>query len=171
MFTVGTQYILRPYTKRVFAGVWLLLCGKFLLDFFDLYLDWLALTSTGVVVFLREGLTEFKTEIYDRDKIASISYTQNSIRDKLFSKGDLMIRLEHEIEFPFEQVSYPKKQMNRLLKYKAKYGDLHQTRADEDKSQEEQKFSFLVEALWEVVKEYLDKKSPSQEDDIVDDEE
>jgi hypothetical protein len=33
-------------------------------------------------------------------------------------KGDILIRLEHGVEFPFENITNPKKQADKILQYK-----------------------------------------------------
>ena len=76
-----------------------------------------------------------------------------------------MIRLEHEIEFPFENVTNPSKQATRILHMKEK--NLAGKKSEDDKNSklDTDKISILNEALLEVVKEYLGKKNaPSEEE-------
>lgn len=169
IFLLVSWYITWEYTKWIVAGIGVILCIKCLLDFFNLYLDGLALTPSWLTLFLWDGLLKAKTEVFTRDKISSVSYVQNSLRDKIFLKGDILIRLEHEIEFPFEQVSYPKKQMNKIIKFKDQYGSIKEVETQKWIAQEEQKLSILVEALGEVVKEYLDKRPIEDENEEYDD--
>ncbi|MBU0627220.1 hypothetical protein KKG31_05430 [Patescibacteria group bacterium] len=72
-----------------------------------------------------------------------------------------MIRLEHEIEFPFENVSSPSKQVAKIIQFKEKYSD-RLSSADEIKQGNQENISLLSEALGEVVKEYLEKKSSTE---------
>lgn len=104
-----------------------------------------------------EWLLEYKTDVFEWDRIETISHTQDSIWDKIFAKWDIMIRLEHWVEFPFDNISWPKKQASKILKLKD-YFQLKQLEEDEEsQSKENHKFDILVEALWEVVQEYMEK--------------
>jgi len=113
---------------------------------------------------MREGIAKYKTDFFDREKIQTVSHTQNSGRDKLFNRGDLAIRLEHEIEFPFENVTNPSKQVTKILHMKERY--LAGKKSDEETNAklDTDKISILNEALLEVVKEYLDKKNTKPEE-------
>lgn len=69
-------------------------------------------------------------------------------------KWDITITLDHGIEYPFEDVSNPKKQVDKILQLKGRFTV---PVPEEDKELEWKKFDILVEALWEVVKDYIDK--------------
>lgn len=99
------------YWKRIFGLIGLGLFAKWLIDFLNSYLDCLILSQDSLTLFLWEGLLEYKTEVFSRNKITTISRSQNGIRDKLFAKGDLLIKLEFDTEFPFTDISLPKKQL------------------------------------------------------------
>jgi len=114
---------------------------------------------------MREGLTKYKTDFFDREKIQTVSHTQNSWRDKLFSRGDLVIRLEHEIEFPFENVTNPSKQVTKILHMKEKHLAGKKSEDDVNSKLDTDKMSILNEALLEVVKEYLGKKNTKPQDE------
>jgi hypothetical protein len=75
-----------------------------------------------------------------------------------------MIKLDHEIEYPFENVSRPQKQMAKILKFKEQFAGFQAAKTAEVEINDE-KISILAEALGEVVKEYLDKKESEKEDD------
>lgn len=154
LFLVLDRYLTRPYLKWVFAWAWFIALIKFCLDFFDLYLDSIVLVDTGVILYLWEWLLEYKTERFDWDKIESIWFNQKWIWDKLFMKWDIMIRLEHGVEFPFENVTNPKRQADKILQYKWRFSVPVQA---PDPDVENKKFDVLVEALGEVVKDYIDK--------------
>lgn len=69
-------------------------------------------------------------------------------------KWDITITLDHGIEYPFEDISNPKKQVDKILQLKGRFTV---PVPEEDKELEWKKFDILVEALWEVVKDYIDK--------------
>ncbi len=114
---------------------------------------------------MREGLFDYKTDFFEWDKIEAISHTQENFWDKIFSRGDLLIKLEHGVEYPFEDVIYPKTQAEKIMKFK------HQFTPDtlgssSDPAIKDEKMAIIAEALSEVVKEYMDKKtSVSEEED------
>jgi hypothetical protein len=73
-----------------------------------------------------------------------------------------MIKLDRDIEFPFENVSSPQKQMARILKYKEQFAT---SNPQKELDMNDEKISILAEALGEVVKEYLEKKDAEQEEE------
>ena len=92
-----------------------------------------------------------------------MSHAQNSFWDKLFSKGDLVIKLEHGIEYPFDNINAPQKQADKILKYKAQF-ELSVT-PNKPTTINDEKMAIIAEALSEVVKEYMDKKTSEKEDE------
>lgn len=149
------NYIVWEYMEWTFAWLGLIVFIKFCIDFFNIYLDALVLTDTGIMLYLREGLLEYKTEIFDWDRIETISHNQKGIWDKIFLRWDILIRLEHGIDFPFENITWPKKQAAKILQLKDHF--MLDNDAIESSLEDHKKFDVLVEALWEVVKDYIDK--------------
>jgi len=113
-------------------------------------------------MFMREWLFDYKTDFFERNKIETVSHAQNNFRDKVFSRGDLIIKLEHGIEYPFEDISYPQKQTDKILKYKEQF--LLKNPTDKTVIADE-KMAIIAEALSEVVKEYMEKKNVDEEDE------
>jgi hypothetical protein len=162
------KYLPWEYWSWIFAGIGLYIFVKFIINFLNLYLDSLVLTERWVTLFMREWIWDHKTDVFEREKIETISFNQNSIWDKIFGKWDISIRLEHGVEFPFDNVSWPKKQVWRLIRMKDFFMAQKTERDLQTDTLEDNKFNILVEALWEVVKEYMEKKSPKSwyHDDI-----
>lgn len=154
IFLLLDRYLTWKYLPRVFAGLWLILFVKFCMDFADIYLDCIVMTDTWITLYLREWLLEYKTDHFDWDSIETISFNQKWFRDRLFMKWDITITLDHGIEYPFEDISNPKKQVDKILQLKGRFTV---PVPEEDKELEWKKFDILVEALWEVVKDYIDK--------------
>jgi len=113
---------------------------------------------------MREGLFDYKTDFFERNKIETVSHTQNSFRDKVFARGDLVIKLEHGIEYPFDDINHPKKQVEKILKYKEQF--IAKNAWDKPLPIADEKMAIIAEALSEVVKEYMEKKNVDEEDDI-----
>ena len=162
LFVVLNKYITRDYLSLVFGILWIAFFVKYIIDFLNIYLDWLILSESWITMFMRDWLFEYKTDFFEWNKIETVSHTQNSFRDKVFAKWDLVIKLDSEIEFPFENINYPQKQVEKILKLKQQYGRLDVV--VEPKVSDE-KMSIIAEALSEVVKEYMDKKTQEEEDD------
>lgn len=150
------QVLQQPFlsTLRAILGVGMYL--KMVYDFFDEYLDSLVITDKWLVHFRREWLRSQKTEMLSRVSIESISHEQNSFWDTLLSKGDLKIKLEDTIT-RFDDIWDPAKTTDTLLDYRDKILGRHNYMENEVKH-EPDKYNILVEALWEVVNEYVEKK-------------
>ncbi|MFA7298097.1 MAG: hypothetical protein WC010_00405 [Candidatus Absconditabacterales bacterium] len=162
LFIVLDRYIIWEYLPWFFGILGIGFFIKYIIDFLNIYLDGLILSEDGITMFMREGLFDYKTDFFERDKIETVSHTQNSIWDKLFAKGDLIIKLEHDVEYPFENVDSPQKQVAKILKLKNQFGlgvSIEKTNPITD-----DKMAIIAEALSEVVKEYMDKKT-SEEDE------
>ena len=72
-----------------------------------------------------------------------------------------MIRLEHDITYPFHHVPQPKKQAAIVAAWKEKsYGPSMIIDEDEDgmPRERDEKFDILVETLGEVIVEYMQRK-------------
>ncbi len=113
-------------------------------------------------MFMREWLFEYKTDFFERSKIETVTNSQDSFRDKIFSRWNIAIKLEHGVEYPFENVNNPKGQAEKILKYKQQF--LPTTPGDKWVPITDEKMSIIAEALSEVVKEYMDKKTSEEED-------
>ncbi|MDR0281953.1 MAG: hypothetical protein LBI53_01140 [Candidatus Peribacteria bacterium] len=61
------------------------------------------------------------------------------------------------IEFTFNDVSLPKKQVASLILYKKKYEDEQKIKLEKDLEGDQRNFDVLVDTLGEIMREYLDK--------------
>ena len=145
------------YWDRAMGIIGIFLFIKWVLDFLNLYLDCLILSKDHAILFLREGRLEYKTEFFSRNKINTISSSQNGIRNKIWSVGDIVIKLEFDTEFPFADVTNPKKQVSKLITLKEQFMERQKQVIEKDLHEDDQRFNVLVEAMSEVVKDYLDK--------------
>ena len=153
-------YVAYAVIKNLLRGMGIIgifLFIKRVLDFLNLYLDCLILSKDHAILFLREGRLEYKTEFFSWNKINTISSSQNGIRNKIWSVGDIVIKLEFDTEFPFADVTNPKKQVSKLITLKEQFMERQKQVIEKDLHEDDQRFNVLVEAMSEVVKDYLDK--------------
>jgi len=125
-------------------------------EIFDEYLDSLIITDKGIIHFRRDGLWKQKAEMLSRVSIESISHEQNTFWDSLIHKGDIRIKLEDTIT-KFCDISEPAEVSNTILQYKDKILGRHNY-LENEVSHEPDKYNILIEALGEVVTEYVEKK-------------
>ena len=163
VFLLIDRYVNWEYLNWVFAGIWFILFVKFCIDFCDIYLDCIVMTNTWITIYLWEGLLEYKTDHFDRNTIETISFNQKWLRDKLFMKWDIMITLDHGIEYPFDDISKPKKQVDTIMQLKSRFTAPAPSES-ENSELDWKKIDILIEALWEVVKEYIDRNNNDSND-------
>jgi len=159
IFQQYPQYQDVLYIKRIAGLLWLLIFFKWILWFLNLYLDCILISKDSLTVFLWDGILEYKTEIIDRWKISVISHNQNSLWDKLFGKWDLLIQMWNDINFAFNDVYHPKKSASKLSLNKKNYEELKKKKIEEDLQWDQRKFDILVDALWEVIRDYMETKN------------
>ena len=153
------QYQDVPYIKWIAGILWLLIFCKWILGFLNLYLDCILISKDSLTVFLRDGILEYKTEIIDRWKISVISHNQNSLWDKIFGKWDLLIQMWNDIDFSFNDVAHPKKSASKLILNKKEYEEIKKKKIEQDLEWDQRQFDILVDALWEVIRDYMDNKN------------
>ncbi len=166
LFVLVDKNIEWEYTSISFAIIWVVLFAKFCLDFLNLYLDSLILTTSWVILFLWEGVLENSVEVFYWDKIETISYKQKWLWDKLLFSGDIEMSLDDWISLDFEDVHRPKKQIDKILKIKEKYLLKNVIWKDENKFHNDlndDRFNILVDALSDVVKDYVEKKDDKED--------
>jgi hypothetical protein len=145
--------------KRIAWILWLFIFFRWLLGFLNLYLDCILISKDALTVFLRDGILEYKTEIIDRSKILVVSHRQDSLRDKLCGKGDLLIQMWNDIDFSFSDISHPKKSASKLTLHKKNYEEAKKKKIEQDLEWDQRQFDILVDALWEVIRDYMENKN------------
>ena len=148
-----------PYVKRIAWILWLFIFFKWLLGFLNLYLDCILISKDALTVFLRDGILEYKTEIIDRSKILVVSHRQDSLWDKLCGKGDLLIQMWNDIDFSFSDISHPRKSASKLTLHKKQYEEAKKKKIEQDLEWDQRHFDILVDALWEVIRDYMENKN------------
>ena len=148
------------YIKWIAWVVGLILFFLRLFSFLNLYLDCLLFTPNSIIVFLWDWILEYRTEIFDWGRISVISFNQNSLRDKLFNKWDIVVHL-WGMEFTFTDVYAPKKCVAKMLMLKKRYEDNQTAKIERDLQWDQRNFDNLVNALWEVLKNYMENREDS----------
>ena len=148
-----------PYVRRIAGILGLFIFFKWLLGFLNLYLDCILISKDALTVFLRDGILEYKTEVIDRSKILVISHNQNSVRDKLCGKWDLLIQMWNDIDFSFSDISHPRKSASKLTLNKKNHDEAKKKKIEEDLQWDQRQFDILVDALWEVIRDYMETKN------------
>ena len=148
-----------PYVKWIAWIIWLFIFFRWLLGFLNLYLDCILISKDALTVFLRDGILEYKTEIIDRSKILVVSHRQDTLRDKLCGKGDLLIQMWNDIDFSFSDISHPRKSASKLTLHKKQYEEAKKKKIEQDLEWDQRHFDILVDALWEVIRDYMENKN------------
>ena len=71
----------------------------------------------------------------------------------------MLIKLEFDTEFPFADISAPKKQAGKLTVLKESFLTKQKQTIEKDLSDDNERFNILVEAMSEVVNEYMEKNN------------
>ena len=159
---VRTYYIQDIYVKRIAGILWLFIFFKWLLGFLNLYLDCILISKDSLTVFLRDWILEYKTEVIDWSKILVISHRQNSLWDKLCGKWDLLIQMWNDIDFSFNDIAHPKKSASKLMLNKKNYEEAKKKKIEQDLEWDQRQFDILVDALWEVIRDYMENKNSEE---------
>jgi hypothetical protein len=146
------------YSKWIAGVVGLFLFARRVISFLNLYLDCLLLSKDTLTVFLWDGLLEYRTEVLDWSKINAISHNQNSFWDRVFGKGDVVIQLGSNVDFSFNDVASPKKCVSKLLLFKKKYEEEQKMQIEKDLEGDSRNFDVVMDALGEVIREYMEGK-------------
>lgn len=155
-----SQYVVTWQTlQRIVTWLGIIIYAKGLYDIADEYLDSLVISNKWLILFRRNGVFNYSTTYLQWVSIETISEAQHTLRDSLFQKGHLKIKLEDE-KYIFKDVSQPSKKVSLLLNWKEKILWRYQYHENETPLEAEpwHKYEILIEALWEVVSEYVEKK-------------
>lgn len=130
-----------------------------LLKVLDAYLDGLLITNMWLVLFQRDGLFRQKAINLQRVSIETISFEQNSLWDTIFNKWTVSISVEDQ-RYVFEDVDHPRQAVASIVNRKEKIlWRAHYSENEVESEEAMNKYEVLVEALWEVVGEYVQKKN------------
>ena len=132
----------------------LILYIYFLLNFFDIYLDAVALTSSTIIIYQWYWLFKTTTDVLDFHAVESVYADQLWLIDVIFNKWDIYIRRAGHTNV-FDNVANPNKVanvINSMLSSLEKAEETNDTENDE-KNNKEDKVKLLAEVLAEVISE------------------
>lgn len=147
--------------KRIMSGLWVIIYIKWTVDILDRYLDALLVTNIGLLLFKRDGLFSQKVTNMQWVSTETIQYEQNSFWDSLFKKWDIRITVE-DATYVFNEASRPAEKVTQILLRKDKVlwrNHYTENAVEPSETISQDKYEILVEALWEVVTEYVQKKN------------
>lgn len=139
------------------GGIGVVIYAKGLYEFIDRYLDALVITNMWLLLFKRNWLFSYKTTAMQWVSIETITDQQDSFADSIFKKGDITIRLEEELHL-FKNVAQPAQKVASIITWKERILWTRSAYENEVDESAKDKYELLVEALWEVVSEYVEKK-------------
>ncbi len=154
-------YVDWEIATMIFGVLGLMTYAFFVMRVLNDYFDAMIITERGITILTWNGFLQYKTETVYWENIQSITYEQSGLMDAAWNTGDIIIRLEHDITYPFHHVPQPKKQAAIVAARKEKsYGPslIDTDRDDEDNGWRDEKFDILVETLGEVIVEYMERK-------------
>ncbi len=167
-YAIVDQYVTYPYLEWIFGILGIVMFVKYILDFLNIYLDTIVLSHNGITFLTWDSLFDYKTDFFWWESIETVSHQQDSFWDKMWWRGNLVIKLTQEIAFPFENAANPKRQVTLMLQQRELF--LHQQ--DEDFSDDivpsggnKEHMQIVMEALGEIVHEYAQKKRVREEDE------
>jgi|GEM_PF-5913684 len=112
------------------------------------YFDAMLITRNGITILTRNGFLQYKTETIYWENIHSITYEQNGFVDAAWNIGNIVIRMDHDVSYPFNHVPQPKKQAAIVAARKEKsYGPSVMMEHEHDHQERDEKFDILVETL------------------------
>jgi hypothetical protein len=148
--------------KRIYSVIVVIIYGWCLYELIDTYLDTLVVTDVGLVLFQRHNPFSQTTSIIQRVAVESLEHTHDGFRASLFNLGNLRIQVEDQ-RFVFNRISKPSKTVMQILKAKEKAvkwlrGENLYVPPPAPAQWDKETYNVFVEALGEVMEEYLKKK-------------
>lgn len=173
-----SDLIVHDTMRIMWTVVWVVVYAFFFVDLCDKYLDALVVTKSGLVHFNWEHIFKHKTSSFQRLSIEKISEEKTSFWDTLLNRGDLRITLEDRTYF-FEKIGSPAAQVGKILRYRQQstqwgpQAENHMPHSGSSVSTlswwsggsgssdtHDVNNEILMEALSEVIMDYIDKKKP-----------
>jgi len=65
----------------------------------------------------------------------------------------------NDIDFSFSDISHPRKSASKLTLHKKQYEEAKKKKIEQDLEWDQRHFDILVDALWEVIRDYMETKN------------
>lgn len=144
--------------RRTTSVLIIVIYAKCLYHLIDEYLDTLVITSWGLVLFRRNSPFAKSMSVIQRVAIESVQHKHAWIRESVFRLWDISFHVEDTV-YTFKRVNSPLQTVSQVLKRKQQLS-WHPTYENQPlvPSWQEKKYDLLLEALGEVMHEYIEKK-------------
>ena len=159
---VSAVYFLNIFTGR--AWLWtmssiIILWAyiKCVLSLFDDYLDALLITDLWLTHIRWDNPFKHRVDTIERSSIETVSDYQDNVLDTIFKKGHLKISLIED-DYYFRDVQDPAESSTMILNYKEMIISKQMANRQQVAQPSNDKYKLLVEALGEVVTDYVEKK-------------
>ena len=136
--------------------LWVIIYMYFILNFLDIYLDSIVVTSDSITIYKWYGLFKSTTDVIEFDAIESVFYEQEWIINVLFDDGDLFIRRAMHTNV-FNSIHNPSHVVENInkIKQEAKSWETKEETKEENKNNSD--FDVFVEAMSEIIRDYKNK--------------
>ena len=65
----------------------------------------------------------------------------------------------NDIDFSFSDIAHPRKSASKLTLHKKQYEEAKKKKIEQDLEWDQRQFDILVDALWEVIRDYMENKN------------
>ena len=159
--TVLFVFVRQLYPLVRVSYIWaILLLGIYLKcvwDLFDEYLDALLITDRWLARVTRDNPFRHRVDTIERWSLETVSDYQETFIDSIVKKGHLKISLIED-DYYFRDIWLPAVASTMILDYKDMMLAKSHSPAAADEEPDHDKYKLLVEALWEVVTDYVSRK-------------
>ena len=133
--------------------LWIIIYMYFILNFLDIYLDSIVVTSDSVVIYKWYGLFKSTTDVLEFHAVESVFYEQEWVLNVLFNNGNLFIRRATHTNV-FNNIHNPSNIVDNINKIiqEAEFWE----NKEEDKK-DDSDFNVFIEAMAEIIRDYKNK--------------
>lgn len=120
VYRIVRLYVEPEMVSLLFGVAGLMTYAFFVMRILNDYFDAMLVTRNGIIILTWNGFLQYKTETIYWENVQSITYEQDGLIDAAWNVGDIVVRLEHDISYPFKHVPQPKKQAAIVAAWKEK---------------------------------------------------
>lgn len=148
---------------NIMRATWILIIIVYwscLYQLLDKYLDTFVISDSWLILFQRHHPFSQDITFIQRVSIESIQHTHRWFVSWLLNMGDIIIQVE-DIKYNFRRIHAPMHAVNMILQWKSRmiaWTQQENVVIPTTPKNNTPSYDVLVEALWEVVHDYLKKK-------------